>query len=286
MLFKLLCYFSMLAILFISVQGCSDHSSDTSEPVKKEFNLGESVNQSIKTYLKQSDHANLTLNAYRPHESGVITGINQLVAYQGKKITGTSQHILRALYRLVETNTLPNATNAIGKLLQEILKDPKTIQAIADYLNTRNGTDAENLLALVHQISTYEKGQELWQATAQLVAKNPMLLKHLCEFMHDLLTNFPEDPCTEELFHFLAQRFQGYDMGTSSPVWIASLDINDNPKVQRCGDSLFLPFSDRDNDGVCDVNAAGRPIDVDGTELDIAELRQPVELQHPVIIPP
>lgn len=263
----------LLIITALAFMGCSDHSSDTIKPEKMEFNLGQAINQSIKTYLSQSENAQAKLQIYTLHEAQIVSSINSLVSNTQTKTAGAidpiTQPILKALYQLVENNTLPQATNASGHLLQEIGKDPKTVQALCDFFNSRNGIDVTNALALVHKVLNHESSDELWQALAQLIAQNPDLLKHFCEFVHEALVSLPEDDTTADIFEFLTHEVQNWEQDWGRPVWLARLDKNSNPSVRSNSYGMFAPFADLDNDGICDVDIQGHPIDQNGNILDI-----------------
>ncbi len=253
--------------------GCGEHSSDSIKPQNSEFDFGKSVNQSIKIYLTNSSESSKKLQAYRPHEPRIVTGANQVVTNSSKKRFDSNliidQKILRAIYHLVEKNTLPQMTNSTGKLVAEVSQDTATLQAISDFANTRNGADIANIIALCYKFLNHNDSEELWQAVAQLIAKNPDLLSLLAGFLHDALICLPENSSTAQFFEFLTQNIKNWEKPLGQPVWLARLDKNSNPRVLSTEHGLLKPFVDQDNDGICDTDEQGHPIDNNGKILDI-----------------
>ncbi|NUM34806.1 MAG: hypothetical protein HUU50_09690 [Candidatus Brocadiae bacterium] len=264
-------YILVLSIAFLSA--CDSHSSSTSKEVKNEqFDLGQSVSSAVKSYIKTEENAKEKLEVYSSHEEKVVDSINYVADNNPEKSKSKeriNQEILKALFALIRDNTIPQLTEALGKFLKQIEEDRDTLKAIADFSNTKTGTDLQNTVEMVHKLLSYEKSKELWKAFAVLMKKNPTLLKEILTLVHQALANLPKDESTVKFFQFLCQEVVQSSQDLGREAWTVRLDKNDNPKVLGRNDNLFAPFVDKDQDGVCDTNPEGQPIDADGKALEI-----------------
>lgn len=263
----------LIGLFILTLWGCDSHSSKTSKPVDNgEYNFGKSVSKAIKTYLKAGENSEEQLAHYSNHEAKIIEALNAVVVTTpAQKVKGTepNEDILKALFDLVRDNTLPQLTNALGKLLKTIGEDSNTVSALTALCNTKTGMDSENIIAMLHKLLEYPKSDELWKAIATLLEKNPDLLKEICRLVHHVLINLDPE-ASAEVFAFLCKEVTQLSMDLGRPAWSVRLDSKDNPQVRKTQDGIFAPFVDSDADGVCDTNASGKPIDAAGNVLDIA----------------
>lgn len=270
MFMKFLC---ILVLTMFVLFGCDSHSSSTDKgPKNEQFDLGQSISQAVKSFIQEEENAQEKLQAYNQHESKVVDAINYVSENNPAKKRSrerVSQDILKALFALIRDNTIPQLTQALGKFLKQIEEDQEALKAIADFGNTKTGTDIQNGVDMIHRLLNYEKSEDLWKACATLMKKNPALLKEIFSLLHQVLVHLPKDESTVQFFQFLCQEVVGTSQNLGGPAWTARLDKNDNPKVLGTNNSLFPPFIDRDNDGVCDTNSEGHPIDKDGNVLEI-----------------
>ena len=93
--------------------------------------------------------------------------------------------------------------------------------------------------------------------------------------MHDYLITLPDNE-SQFFFTLLSQPLVSLKADLGKPIWIAKLDVNDNPIVLSFEDQLYPPFIDWDFDGICDVDDQGNPIDENGKVIDIPAFGQQV----------
>lgn len=276
-----------LSALFIA---CDKHSSSTSKPVDNgPFNAGRAVYDSVEANAKESVNGGQKVTVLRSasefseetqatHREQIIDGINTVFDGRDATLPNAGREsrdnapAIRTIYDLVRDNSLPDLTDTLGKMLQEIAADETNIRTITDFLNIRCGLDPRGHVMLLRKILLYPKCEELFKANASLIKKDPELLKTLFQVMSDLLTNLPADDATAILLQVLVQKMKVEPEGVlGSPVWLSKLDENGNPTVMfdDATEEIYPPFVDKNGDGICDVDAAKKPIDKSGRVLDI-----------------
>ena len=178
--------------------------------------------------------------------------------------------LFKSLYELVANESLPQLTNTMAAIIDELNQDQANIAAMAEFLDSRKGENLSNLLELVNKVLSYQNTPILWQTVATMVQQDPELLKRLLFLLYHVLNNLPNEEQTVQLAELLLQqveKYQEYYLGR--PLWLVKLDNNNNPVVMSYDGQLVAPFIDRDGNGLCDTDQSGRPVDAQGKPLTI-----------------
>ena len=293
-----------ICLLSFGFTGCDGHSSKTSPAVDHgPYNVGQSVYNSVETYVARTTQGTQKVavlkspcsicnaeagrhdhNAARQdkHKDRIIAAVNNLfknvdtTAPLASKPPQTAANgdVFRTLYDLIDDGTLPQLTDAVGLFLQEIAADQETVGAATDFVNARIGCDMQSVVELVRRMLSYPKTPEVCKAIARLIQSNPELLRNLFRIISEGLATLPESGPEAEFMSLLLEILSleppvAMDPTLGTPAWMVRLDTNNNYKVTGIGSEMCRPFNDKDSDGVCDTNAAGKPVDAQGNVLDI-----------------
>lgn len=291
-----------LGVLLVSLwflPACEDHSSKTATPVNHgEFNPGLAIYGDVENYMAQSEngarkvaalHAPCSLcnQPIAVHRDRIILAVNNIFEAKdtsartvSTRDSGNNQEqLIKTLYNLIDDGTLPQLSDSLGLFLQEIGGDPGISRALTDFLNTRTGTNFHNIVELLRKMLKNPKSDEVCRTVARLVQNNPDLLKNVFRLLSDALVSIPETQETCTMMDFLSKEVSDKnDLG--DPAWLARLDANNNPKVRGQGSTMPAPFVDKNDDGICDVDGQGRPVDADGHVLQIPALAQEEYQDH------
>jgi len=287
-------YMKKISLFFIGLCvvlcSCGHDSSTTTNVDNGTFNLGVEVNHSIKMYLSKTEKADKKLASYGNHEVKMIDSVNY-VAENDPVISGQQSiasnsniksqsiinpNLIKALFSMIQNNTIPQLTDALGNFLKTVESDQDAISALRDYCNSKNGTDAQDYTEIFYRVLNYKKSEELWHTFAQLIQQNPAMLRNIFSLVHDYLITLPDNESAVPFFTLLSQPLVSLKADLGKPIWIAKLDVNDNPIVLSFEDQLYPPFIDWDFDGICDVDDQGNPIDENGKVIDIPAFGQQV----------
>lgn len=274
-------FFGIILSLFVC--SCGGHSSDIDTTTDKgKFNLGVAVNDSIKTYLQTTERSTQKLNSYHRHETEVVDGVNHVAennpdqsvhrdllcaSYDNNLV---SPELIKDIFALIQNNTIPQLTDAIGNLINSITADPELVSAIKDALNTKNGAEFGDYINLFYTILNYEHSTELWNAFVSLLKSNPEILQEACSLIYHFLSSIPNnDESIASICNFLSTTVVDLYIDLGNEIWIAKLDSSENPIVLGDENGIYPPFIDRDGDGYCDVDINNNPIDRYGNVINI-----------------
>lgn len=205
---------------------------------------------------------------------------------------------LLSLLPLVDDGTVEGAVADIDKVIVELMGDQAALDGLAKLLsgNTgpkRAGADhARNLL--ISRLLAYPELESLAKATLELIRANDgidangqpngerNLLRELQAMASRLLINYKPSSSTanSSVTSGLAKLSDALleDLplkafpALGAPAWSVRLDTNGNPKVlaDAATGKLPVPFVDSNADGIADVNTNNLPVDMNGTEIQMA----------------
>lgn len=201
-----------------------------------------------------------------------------------------------AVYALVDDGTLPLLSRHVAAAIDLLLQDAQAQDALVQLLGSpaaRTPLPPSVLLELLGRMFNYPETEQLWTATAQLVAENdgvdangqpngePTLVKDLLAFGSDALRRAgaaQPGPTASRLLSALQPVGKSlvepatvrgtFDLGP--PAWVARVDDRGLPRVavDPATGRLFAPFEDANGDGLADADAQGRFVDRAGAVID------------------
>lgn len=274
-------FFGIILSLFVC--SCGGHSSNIDTTTDKgKFDLGVAVNNSIKTYLQTTERSTQKLDSYHHHENEVVDGVNHVAENDPDQSVHrdlfcaasdnnlVSPELIKDIFALIQNNTIPQLTDALGNLINSITADPQVVSAIKDALNTKNGAEFSDYINLFYTILNYEHSDELWNAFVSLLKSNPEILQEACSLIYHFLSSIPNnDESIASICKLLSTTVVDLYIDLGNEIWIAKLDSSENPIVLGDENGIYPPFIDEDGDGYCDVDINNNPIDKYGKIINI-----------------
>lgn len=201
-----------------------------------------------------------------------------------------------AIYALVDDGTLPLLSRHVAGAIDLLLQDAQAQDALVQLLGSpaaRTPIPPSVVLELLGRMFNYPETEQLWTATAQLIAENdgvdangqpngePTLVKDLLTFGSDALRragSAQPGPTANRLLSALSPLGKSlvepatvrgtFDLGP--PAWVVRVDDRGLPRVATdpATGRVFAPFEDANQDGLADADARGRFIDRAGAVID------------------
>ncbi len=273
--------FMVMGIFLLAACGESHSSSTISNLSNNNFNFGLSSFNSTREFLVTQNNGVVKALALDEHREHFISSLNSIakgtdvtqpiqkrsIAIQGNK------DILNALFGLIDDDTLPDMTDALGQILNELARNPENLKALSEFSQTKVGVEYRNFVALLRKIFLHPQCQEIANAVDRLIETNPDFLKNILATFSSTLSSLPSPELTQIILDLLATDMKDLSSDDSSQdraVWLVRLDSQNNPKVLKDGFGyLYPPFVDADWNGECDVDHLGRPIDKYGKVIQL-----------------
>ncbi len=206
-------------------------------------------------------------------------------------------HLLRALGPLQDSDLLPDLTRKIAHILEAVSNTPALHQIWAQESAYQHHFKAAGVnRAVLEHATRYPRLDQLSRYGARLVLDNdgfndegqlvpeePVFMGELSQVLADLLQGAEvtgdEDRFEALMADLLLRTDRRFSAPGTSPMWAVRVDSRGMPLVSRNRrDNLFSPFSDRNGDGLADINTEGRFVDFNGTPLDAPAFGEPGEI--------
>lgn len=284
-------------LLILISGGCGDKITLDPKNDNSKFDFGLAVFQVTRNYMSQTPpEQTKKVDALDSHKEPLITSINTIIP---KEISKDITAPLSILLPLVDDGTLPQTTDDLKELFRLILNHPQdptkeTLTSIANLANGK-GLSIQDWITLIGRLLEYPEAEKFLQAFSQIIKENDGvddqgnpngekdLVGDVLSFLSRKLKDMKPAPAgaitsgtgsspssplnlTDELLSTVPVRGA---MG--SPSYSVKPDANGNPAVavNPATGTLYYPFIDKNGDGIADTDAYGRPIDQNGTVIDI-----------------
>ena len=213
------------------------------------------------------------------HKDQVVVSLNSMV--KGRDISrpvdvrkvqreiAQRQNFMEKSLTLIDDNTLPNLTDALGEMLGKVAEDENLKSALCDFLCTKVGLDPHTGIALIRKMLDYQHSKDVVRAVARIVSSNQDFLHESMRELSQFLLAIPDSDITGLLMEILAMEIDKFQF-RQEHIWLVRLDSKNNPVVlYNNKGELYPPFVDQDWDGECDTDNLGRPIDINGNVINI-----------------
>lgn len=274
--------------------GGSGGASQTAPGATAGLNIGELVYQ-IMHHGYESKGEQAKADTLELNHDEFVGAINQILPSSvGQNLFPT----LVDLLPLVDDGTVEAALTDVEAIVQDLVNDPATLDAIAELMSSKPGgerasfADQRDTFVLLNRLLAYPELDRLSSALFKLLEQydgvdengNSNGERNLFAEVQGLLSRTLQNANVQQ--GSSAQISQGLgdladallaeypmkgfgDLG--APAWSVRLDVHKNPAVvvDPASGMLPAPFVDADADGAADVNANGTPVDASGVEIEI-----------------
>ena len=258
-----------------------DYRTDSDVGSGGNFNMGESVYKIVRKNVSQSPSHPVekveVLESKRVDFVASVNGVFTEEIHSGLKPT------LKTSIELIKDDTLPAVTEDMKAILDSLLNDDLTLDAMSRLARSKRGLFSlsnPNAMALIARLTHYPEIEDVYKAISHIVEENESVVEETLRFISEFLKEI-EDESEEETLnphqtHFcdvLLNQIElkpGAELGL--PEYEVRIDIQGNPVVSRdpTTQKLYNPFIDSDDDGLPDTNAEGKCIDMNGHTIEIA----------------
>lgn len=203
--------------------------------------------------------------------------------------------LLRALAPLQDSDLLPDLTRKLAGVLRALAGQPQVQEALAVRGQRLNYTAPDVHGALLEHVASWEGLEDLTAYASRVVLANdslddqgravngePQTVTQLTALLSQTLreTEVTEDPQRLEalLADLTLRSDRRFGSGGNDPAWVVRLDARGLPLVRtNARGNLYSPFTDRDGDGLADVNELGQFVDFNGQALPVPAFGAPNE---------
>lgn len=244
-------------------------------------------------YESKGETAKVT--ALENRRDDFITSVNRILP---SDVSSNLFPTLMGLLPIVDDGTVEAAAADIDRVIQDLLADGQTVDALVTLLQggpTSKQVDlsSRSRNVLISRLLAYPELEQVAKAIFELVRDNDgvdesgqpngekNLLRDIQAMLSRQLLGYQPSPTSgqnigqalDKLSEALLsdQPLEPFpDLGPAA--WAVRLDANGNPKVAADATTgrLPVPFVDADNDGNCDVNTDLVPVDAAGAPITIA----------------
>lgn len=231
----------------------------------------------------------VALDGRRADFVGAINDVVNVRTLQGVAQTAD------ALYALIDDDTLPTLSRHVAEVVDLLAQDPQALDALVQLAGSapQHGVPPRQVVELLGRMFDYPETEQLWTATAKLIAENdgvddqgrpnaePKLVTDLLAFGRDALLrvnqgsgNATQNKLVQALGKIVdATTEEAAVRGTwnpGDPEFVTRLDARGLPRVATdpATGRLYAPFVDANGDGLADADAQGRFVDAQGAAID------------------
>lgn len=232
------------------------------------------------------------LLALEGRRADFIQAINDVVNV--RTLQGAAQ-TADALYALIDDDTLPTLARHVADVIDLLAQDPQAMDALVQLSQgaPRHGVPPRQVVELLGRMFDYPETEQLWTATAKLIAENdgkddqgnpssePRLVSDLLAFGRDGLLRVGQGASPSSTQSKLAAALGKVVAATTeeaavrgawspgAPEYVVRLDGRGLPRVATdpATGRLYAPFVDKDGDGLADVDAQDAFVDAAGAAI-------------------
>lgn len=258
-----------------------DYSTDSDVGTGGNFNMGESIYKIVRKNVSQSPTNPVEkVEALETKRVDFIASVNSVFT---DEVRSGLKPTLKTSIELIKDDTLPSVTEDMKAILDSLLEDEATLEAMARLGRSKRGLFSisnPNVMALLARLTHYPEIEDVYKAISHIVEENESVVEETLRFISEFLKEIEDESEEESLnphqIHFcdvLLNHMEikpGAELGF--PEYEVRIDVHGNPvvNINPTTQKLFEPFVDQDEDGLADTNAEGKCVDTEGRVIEIA----------------